>query len=135
MMTIAARIILSYYLATPLFLLVDLFWHAPLRVAFIESTGLRFAYYGFCFLCGLMMWRKPASAPALGILECAVNLLLLMLSILLPIWSVDAIAAGAGLPEFGLARLANVMLSGTMLVACFHARQAELVRAIERSRA
>ena len=136
MMTIAARILLSYYLATPLFLLLDLVWHAPLRVAFIQSAGLRFAYYGFCFLCGLMMWRKPAIAAPLGMLECVINLLLIMLSILLPIWgAADALAAGGGLPEFGLARLFNVMLSGAMLVASFHARQAELLRSIDRSRA
>ena len=136
MMNIAARILLSYYLATPLFLLIDLVWHAPLRVAFIQSDGMRLAYYGFCFLCGLVMWQKPLFAPALGMLESAVNLLLIMLSILLPIWgAADSLAAGGGLPDFGLARIANVMLSGTMLVASFHVRQAELLRSLGRSRA
>jgi hypothetical protein len=134
MMTAAARIILAYYLATPLFLLVDLLWHAPLRVAFIQSGSTRLAYYAFCFVCGLVMWRKPLVAPLLGILESAVNFLLVLLSILLPLWSaVDAIEAGAGLPEFGLARITNVMLAGGMLAAGFHARQAELMRSLGRS--
>ncbi len=129
-----ARLILAYYLATPLFLLIDLIWAAPLRVAFIQTDSTRYAYYAFCFLCGLMMWRKPTLGPWLGIFECTINLTLVFLSILLPIWSApDTIAAGGGLPNFGLARITNAMLSGTMLVAGFHARQAELMRSLGRS--
>jgi hypothetical protein len=128
------RLLLGYYLATPLFLLVDLVWQAPLRVAFIQTDSTRFAYYGFCFLCGLVMWRWPEHGPLLGILESTVNFTLVALSILMPIWSApDAIAAGGGLPDLGLARITNAMLSGTMLVAGFHARQSELMRSLGRS--
>jgi hypothetical protein len=133
-MAFVARLILAYYLATPLFLLIDLVWAAPLRVAFIQSDATRYAYYGFCFLCGLIMWRRREVAPWLGIFESAINFTFVLLSILLPLWSApDAIAAGGGLPSFGLARITNAMLSGTMLVAGFHARQAELMHSLGRS--
>ncbi len=60
--------------------------------------------------------------------------ILLLLSILLPIWgAVDSIAAGGGLPDFGPLRITNALLTGTMLVAGFHARQAEVLRALGHS--
>jgi hypothetical protein len=93
MITMAARLLLAYYLATPVFLLIDLVWQAPLRVAFIQPD-----------------------------------------SILLPIWGAgDSITAGGGLPDFGPLRITNALLTGTMLVAGFHARQAELLRTLGHS--
>ena len=40
----ANRLVRLYYLATPLFMVIDLLWQAPLRVAFLPDRGVRTAF-------------------------------------------------------------------------------------------
>lgn len=111
-----------YYLATPLFALVDVGWDAPVRVAGLGDDSARWVYYAGLVALGLVCRRWPSTAPWVGMSESVVNLVLLLLSVLLPIWSApDAILAG-GTPEGLLdqAALGNVALSGTALVWAFH---------------
>ncbi len=110
-----------YYLATPLFALLDLGFGVPVRVAGLHDPEHRAIYYALVIVAGLACWVRPAASPWVGMLESVVNLFLLMLAVLLPIWSLpDALAAGGELPAplTGLA-LGNVALSGTVLALSF----------------
>lgn len=112
----------AYYLATPLFLVFDLALNAPVRVAGLDGLGLRVAYYGAAFLLGFACRRWPGAAPFIAMGESSVNLFLLMLAVLLPVWSApDAILAG-GEPDTGAlaARTVNLALAGGVLVWAFH---------------
>jgi len=73
--------------------------------------------------------RRPGWTPWIGMGESAVNLLLIALGVMLPIWNApEAVLSGGGLPAIMTpAKLANVLLSGSMLVLAFHRHQAVLL--------
>jgi len=114
-----------YYWATPLFFLADHVWGVSVRASFLPGSGSRLIYYGFCIACAVAIHRWPGSAPWVGMGESAVNLLLLVLGIMLPIYGLqDAVLDGGPLllPLTG-ARLVNVLLTGTILIHAFHRNQ------------
>jgi hypothetical protein len=117
--------IAGYLLATPAFVVADLAFDMPFRVAALEGSNLRFLYYGGAMLCGGLTYVRPAVAPWVGMGESATNLFLLMLSILLPIWSMpDAILSGAPLEgPFDQTSLMNVVLSGSVLLYAYYRNQ------------
>ena len=123
-----ARLVRLYFGLTPVFALLDVAFGASVRATGIADQGWRLAYYAFVFACWFLMRRRPTWTPALGIAESSVNLLLLLLSVMLPIYALpEAIAAGADVAlPFGPARLANLLLSGTVLILSFHRHQAGL---------
>ena len=65
--TASSKILLAYYAATALFLLLDVAWGFNVRLAFLETLPVaRAAYYGVCFTClGLILWR-PAWTVLIG---------------------------------------------------------------------
>jgi hypothetical protein len=89
-------LIAGYYLATPAFAAADLVFGLPVRVAGLAEPAHRLAYYAVVFALGLLCRYRPGSAPFVGMTESSVNLLLLLVAILLPIWSLpEALASGA----------------------------------------
>lgn len=75
------RVMLLYYAATALFVLLDVFLDFNVRVAFLESLPrARAAYYGVCFAClGMILWR-PSSSVLVGAFESLVTLSALLIS-------------------------------------------------------
>ena len=115
-----------YYLATPIFLVIDVLLQAPLRVAFVGASGWRWLYYAFCMAIGILMRARPSATAALGMLESSVNVFLLIASVMLPIWgAVDTIDAGGNLPQLGLSgwRLVNFVLAAAALTLSFQRNQ------------
>lgn len=119
-----------YYLATPLFAVADAMGVAPFRVAALEGSELRWLYYFGALLCGLACRRWPRSAPWIGMGESSLNLLLLLVSFLVPIWSLPEVAASGaeiGAPVTG-ADLANLILAGGVLLWSFYGNQVRATR-------
>lgn len=118
----------AYYLATPLFAGLDLGMGLSVRSAGIDGVAPRLAYYAGAFLLGLVMAARPRAAPWLGMGESVLNLTLLMAAVLVPVWSLaetmDATVV-ADLPS----RVANLALSGAVLVYSFHRHQARALGA------
>ena len=124
------RLIEAYYLATPLFFLVDIFLSFPIRVSALADPGLRYLYYAFALGCGVASRVRPKMGPYVGLAESSLNILLLVLSVMLPIAQLpDLVFAGESLPAplSGLT-LANFVLSGGILVVSFHVHQARLIQ-------
>lgn len=118
----ASRLVAGYYLATPLFAVVDLAAGAPVRVSGVLPGWGRGAYYAVLLLLGFLCRARPAATPWVGMAESSVNIFLLLLGILLPVWSMtDAVLAGAPL-RGGLtpAAAGNALLAGGALVMSFH---------------
>ncbi len=115
----------AYYLATPLFFLADVVMGLSIRVSALGDPGLRYLYYAFALGCGIVARTKPRAAPFVGIAESSLNVLLLVLSIMLPVFQLPAGEAVTA-PISGLG-LANFALSGTILVASFHLHQAAIL--------
>ena len=74
-----------YYYATPLFILLDYFLGINVRVSALDAMPLyKYAYYGFCILCGLCMYISPRYSPVVALLESAINYVLMILLLLRP---------------------------------------------------
>ena len=115
----------AYYLATPLFAVLDFGFGTPIRAVGVESPGLRLAYYGGIFLVGWVMAASPPLAPWLAMGESAANLTLVMVSVLVPVWSLQEtldLGAIVDLPE----RVVNLAVSGSVLVFSFYRNQARV---------
>lgn len=128
----STNLIVLYYLVTPAFAVADLVFHAPVRVAGLSDPGYRLAYYAVVFALGILCRARPGATPFVGIAESTVNLLLLFVAILLPIWSLpDQLLSGAPVNTgFSGIKVVNAVLSGTALVVSFHRHEAAAARMI-----
>jgi hypothetical protein len=123
------RLIQGYYLSSPLFLLLGWWWGTELRVSFLPDLRLRFLYYLVLCGLGLLTHFRPSSAPWVALGESALNLLLLMGWILLPVYSLtDAMEGGpVGVPYTATQVLVNGGLAGSIFLAGFYRAQGEIV--------
>lgn len=110
------RVLVGYYLLTPVFALLDWLGAAPFRVAALERLETRLAYYGMIFLIGLAARNWPRAAPFLGAGESVVNLFLLILAVLGPLWGLidDPTRTEAVVAQLP-ARVVNLALAGGAL--------------------
>lgn len=78
--TAAGNILVIYYAATALFVVLDFAAGFNVRLSFLEPyPEARIAYYGVCFFClALMIWR-PAWTELIGAFESLVTLVALIL--------------------------------------------------------
>lgn len=100
----------AYYLLTPVFWVSDVLFHAPIRVAGIGPESWRWAYYAGLVAIGVACRLWPRSAPFLALVEGSGNLLLLILSVLLPIWdaTLEPMAAAPGIDGWAVANFVLV---------------------------
>lgn len=122
------RLLEAWYLASPLFLVADAAWGVGVRAAFLPTTGLRAIYYLLAFGCGLLLRARPRLAPALGMAESALNILLLTVAVLLPYQqALDAVLADRPIPPAALSPpILSYALSGAVLLFSFYRAQARL---------
>lgn len=122
----SGRLVVGYYLATPVFAVADVGLGLPVRVADVVPLAPRLAYYVVVFGLGFLCAARPRTTPWVGMGESVTNLVILLLSILLPIWSsFETVAAGGGMSGgLDAPGAANALLSGTALVVSFHRHQA-----------
>jgi hypothetical protein len=117
-----------YYAATPLFALADWGLGANVRaVALAGFPGLRTAYYGLCFGCAFLLHVRPGWANPVALAESSGNILLLVLSIMLPYYGmIETLAAGGSVAASPItsALVANFLVSGSVWSIAFYARQA-----------
>ena len=119
----------GYLLGTPLFLIIDLLFDAPVRVAALQGSNTRFVYYGVAFGCGLLSRARPRLEPWIGMGESAFNILLLILAIMMPIWNMaDAALADQPLVSpFDSVSMVNFVLSGSIFTVGFYRSQARVL--------
>jgi hypothetical protein len=115
----------GYYFSTPVFLLADGLLGLDFRVSGLQTPGYRFAYYGFCMFCALLLWYRPRLSPLVGIAESSVNLAILMVSVMLPILLPDLDRPGAYIGLQGT-NIINFILTGSVLLAAFYSSQRRL---------
>ena len=105
---------------------MDLWWGIEIRVTFLPNPGPRFAYYAFISALGLLAHVRPRSAPWVALGESSLNLVLIFLWILLPLYSLsDALEAGipVGVPYTANQVLVNGLLAGSFFVLGFYRAQ------------
>jgi hypothetical protein len=117
----------GYYYSTPLFMLADSLLGLAFRISGLHAPGYRFAYYGFCMLCALLLWYRPRLSPLVGMGESSVNLAILMVSVMLPIMRPDLDGNGAH-PGLQGMNILNFILTGGVLLAAFYTAQRRLLQ-------
>ena len=117
----------GYYFSTPLFLLADGLLGLDFRISGLHVPGYRFAYYGFCMLCALLLWYRPRLSPLVGMGESSINLTILMVSVMLPILRPDLAGSGT-YPGLQGMHLVNFILTGGILLTAFYTAQRRLLQ-------
>jgi len=128
-----AGLIKGYYLASPLFLVFSLWWDLEVRATFIPHHGLRLTYYGFITALGILTHYRPGSAPWVAMGESLLNLVLIMLWILLPIYGLadgDPLAGPAAVPYTAGQVLVNGALAGAVFLLGFYRAQGAILSRI-----
>ncbi len=110
---VSDRILVLYYAATAIFLLLDYATGFNIRIAFLEPyDAARLAYYGVCFVClGLMLWR-PAWTVLISAFESIVTLSALIIGMgMRTLLATDRVlATGTGL--ITMPEIYNFLISG-----------------------
>jgi len=125
------RLIQGYYLGSPIFFLVSLFWSFELRTTFLTDPFHRLAYYALISGLGLLTYFRLGAGPWVALGESSLNLVLLILGILLPIYRLaDQAASGQPftLPYSAGEVLLNGALAGTFFIVGFYRAQSEILR-------
>ena len=74
-----------YYIITPLFILLDYFWGINIRVAILDSEPLyKGLYYGFCVLCGVVVFVVPHSSRVVTLLESSIIFIMTVVGLFIP---------------------------------------------------
>jgi hypothetical protein len=118
------RWIEGYYWATLLFVVLDGAFGANVRAAGLaEHPDLRVAYYALCLGCAVVAHLRPSVAGLVGLAESSGNLVILILSILLPYWAVtDAILAEKPIVEspIRMEHVVNFVIAGAVWCVLFY---------------
>lgn len=110
-----------YYLATPVFFLLHYAFDINLRIVIPGAPdGWLYAYYLFCFVAGFIAFKSALTGALFSLVECTVNISLLLLSVLLPIYALGDGTAGIGNVAFGVPELVHFFIAGSILLYSFY---------------
>jgi hypothetical protein len=116
-----------YYYATPLFILLDYLLGINIRVSALDAMPLyKYAYYGFCILCGVCIFILPRYSPIVALLESGINILMMILLWFLPyvrcIMQDDILGEGwQSMEALNLKHVFNILIAGVVAVSAFRA--------------
>ena len=75
-----------YYLLTPAFILLDYVVGINIRVAALDAMpGCKNLYYGFCVLCGVVVFVLPAASAVVAFVESTTLLFLTVPAVFRPL--------------------------------------------------
>ena len=121
----------NYYLATPLFIVLDAFFGISLRIPILDNAPvLKYIYYAMIFCFGILIRRRPDTAKVISLVECSVCVALNCIGFLVPLywhdWSLEAIENAAN--YYNWKSVLNFAMTGGMLVYWFYSAQFVLMR-------
>ena len=109
-----------YYLATVIFLLLDLIFELNVRVAFFENSPvLRASYYAFIFICmALILWR-PGWTVRISAIESVFVLMALIINMGMRVMLVSDAMLEGGTGFVTMPEIINFMISGGIAYMAF----------------
>jgi len=119
---LSSRVLVWYYLATPLFALIDFRGGMDLRAAFLhEYPALRLLFYAGLFALGLLASQRTRLAPVIALVESGANIGLLVISVFATyVNTVSGLAETGNLANpFTPATIANLCLSAFVLLLSY----------------
>jgi len=120
------RLLLGYYAATLIFLILDAGFGINLRIAFLDGyPGWRGAYYVVCLACLVLVVRKPAWEAVVGGIESTFTLSALIISMAVRAMSIGGGAVDGQFVPVTLPEVVNFLISGSVAyVAWFRGMRA-----------
>jgi hypothetical protein len=110
-----------YYLSTPVFFLLHFGFDVNLRISIPGAADAwLYAYYALCFLASLVAFRNAVTGALFSLLESSVNILLLLLSVLMPIYTVGHTSESFVTAAFGVPELLHFLIAGSILLISFY---------------
>ena len=116
----------NYYLATPLFVVLDAIFGISLRIPFLDNAPvLKYIYYAMIFCFGLVIRRWPDTAKGISLAECSVCVTLTCVGFLVPQychdWSLEAIEHARD--YYNWKTITNFAVTGGLLYYWFYQAQ------------
>ena len=101
---------------------MDLLFGVNFRITIPGSEGDTFyyLYIAACFILGSFVFKSPLSSSLFGLAESSINILLLLLSVMLPIFSLAENLDTMNSFSFGTQEIIHFLIAGTILMLSFH---------------
>lgn len=128
-----ARLVFGYYLATPVFALLDLGFGMNVRAAFLDGQpALKLAWYALGIACAAAIARWPGRAGVVGLAESGASIALLVIGTMTAyLRAVDAaLAESAVEAPFSPADAVNLVVSSAALLVSYIAAQMRASRQV-----
>jgi len=116
----------AYYLMTPAFILLDYGAGVNVRAAVLDAMPVyKNLYYGFCILCGVIVFAIPRASAVVAIAESSIIVFMTAAHVFLPVLEmvrhVDDISGDWRMAEsFGLEGAVNLVMAGAIAAVAFH---------------
>lgn len=121
LLTPGLRLVLVYYLLTPLFWLVDsmLGWH--LRLVFLEDPAWKALYYSALLACGVVAYLWPGWLAIMALVESTISIGIHLLSFMSPVFTLpETVLQGKPLPtSLDVEHISSFVLAGLVLSLSF----------------
>lgn len=116
-----------YYYITPAFILLDYVWGINVRTAVLDGMPFyKNLYYGFCILCGVVIYVWPWLSAAVAMFESIIIIVMTILGLFLPyvqyLKAADDIL-NTDLPmtgSFDVPHITNILLAMAIAALSFH---------------
>jgi hypothetical protein len=108
-----------YYYLTPAFILLDYFGVANIRVAVLDSMPFyKNLYYGFCVVCGIVVFILPQCSLIVGLFESITNIIVTVVVLFWPYIHFIKHADDILTAELPFVAGVDVQCIGNILIAC-----------------
>jgi len=117
------HLVSGYYIATPVFIIIELLWGAGFRVPFILANPfIRYSYYAVCLGCGAGCYLRPRAVPFIALFESTINVILVFVGYGIAVTTARLLVVETGeIPEILTVNAAlGFFVSGSIAVFSFH---------------
>ena len=129
-----------YYAMTPAFIVLDYAFSINVRTAVLDAWPVyKNLYYGFCILCGIIIFVVPRASALVAISESVIIIVMTILGVfqrvLHAIEQVADLEGDWGAAEsFGLEGATNLIMAGTIAFVAFRLNVASIAQSSEPQR-
>ncbi len=114
-LTISQKLFTGYYAATLLFLAVDFLVGFNIRLSFLDGLPVwRGLYYVVCFICFILIWKRPTWAALVAVCESTLNISALILDMGIRVTTLTDAAIEGGRPPVTGEEIFNFLISGSV---------------------
>ena len=117
------KIIQGYYWSIFIFMILDYGFGINIRITgFLYHPILKFLYYLFCITCLIIIYKFPGKSAKVGIIESTTNIVILIFSIYLPLFSTADLMESGQFNSLGITaeKVVNLIFAGTINVIAFY---------------